>query len=88
MQNFQLARRRFLTAASLGLSGLALSGCDAFDFLQDRDDRVRNFLEGANDLTYRAQRLLAGRDSLAQEYSETRPTRRCSPTTSPTGGWK
>ncbi|MGF7006780.1 molybdopterin-binding protein [Aminobacter sp. BE322] len=71
MQNFQLARRRFLTAASLGLSGLALSGCDAFDFLQDRDDRVRNFLEGANDLTYRAQRLLAGRDSLAQEYSET-----------------
>ncbi|MEO5324191.1 molybdopterin-binding protein [Mesorhizobium sp. CC13] len=70
MPKFQLARRRFLTAASLGLSGLALSGCDAFDFLQDRDNGVRNFLEGTNDLTYRAQRLLAGRDSLAQEYSE------------------
>ena len=70
MPQFQLSRRRLLTAASLGLSGLALSGCDAFDFLQDRDDRVRDFLEGANGLTYRAQRLLTGRDSLAQEYSE------------------
>ena len=31
---------------------------------------MRNFLEGANDLTYRVQRLLAGRDALAQEFSE------------------
>ncbi len=28
---FQISRRKFLTAASLGLSGIALSGCDAFD---------------------------------------------------------
>ncbi|KQU75879.1 molybdopterin oxidoreductase [Aminobacter sp. DSM 101952] len=70
MPKFQLNRRRFLTAASLGISGMALSGCDAFDFLQDRDNGVRNVLEGANGLTYRAQRLLAGRASLAQEFSE------------------
>ena len=50
--------------------GLLTSGCDAFDFLGDRDDPVRNVLESANDLTYRVQRLLAGRDALAQEFSE------------------
>jgi len=70
MPKFQISRRRFLTAASLGIWGAALSGCDAFDFLQDRDNGVRNALEGANGLTYRAQRLIAGRASLAQEFSE------------------
>ena len=65
-----LATRRFLTAATLGASTVALSGCDAFDFLQDRDSSVRNFLTGANDLTYHAQRLIAGRNSLAQEFTE------------------
>lgn len=70
MPKFQISRRRFLTAASLGISGAALSGCDAFDFLQDRDNGVRNVLEGANGLTYRAQRLIAGHASLAQEFSE------------------
>ncbi|GAA2822317.1 DMSO/TMAO reductase YedYZ molybdopterin-dependent catalytic subunit [Aminobacter aminovorans] len=70
MPKFQLNRRRFLTTATLGASTLALSGCDAFDFLADRDNGVRNVLEGANDLTYRVQRLLAGRDSLAQEFTE------------------
>ncbi|WP_269929901.1 molybdopterin-binding protein [Aminobacter sp. HY435] len=70
MAGFQLTRRRFLTATSLGLSGAVLSGCDAFDFLQDRDSAARSVLESANDLTYRAQRLIAGRNSLAQEYTE------------------
>ncbi|CAN7401385.1 molybdopterin-binding protein [Aminobacter sp. LjRoot7] len=70
MPKFQLNRRRFLTAATLGASTVALSGCDAFDFLADRDNGVRNVLEGSNGLTYRVQRMLAGRDSLAQEFTE------------------
>lgn len=70
MPKFQLSRRGFLTSAALGASGLALSGCDAFDGLSNPDSKVRKFLEGANGLTYRAQRLLIGRDALAQEFSE------------------
>lgn len=70
MPKFEISRRRFLTAATLGISGVALSGCDGFDFLQDRDNGVRNFLASANNLTYHAQRLIAGRDALAQEFTE------------------
>ena len=69
MPKFKISRRKFLTASTLG-AGLFTSGCDAFDFLGDSDDPVRNVLESANDLTYRVQRLLAGRDALAQEFSE------------------
>jgi DMSO/TMAO reductase YedYZ molybdopterin-dependent catalytic subunit len=70
MQKFQLSRRKFLTSATVGISGIALSGCDALDGLSNSDNAVRNFLEGANSLTYRAQRLLTGREALAQEFSE------------------
>ena len=70
MQGFKISRRKFLTAASLGASGLVTAGCDVLDSLGDRDNALRNFMEGANDLTYRVQRLLAGRDALAQEFSE------------------
>ncbi len=70
MKKFQISRRGFLTSAALGASGLALSGCDAFDSLSSTDNQVRGVLEGANNLTYRVQRLLAGRDSLAQEFTE------------------
>jgi len=69
MAKFQLNRRKFLTAASLGASGLALSGCDAFDGHLGMGDGLRSFLEGANDLTHRAQRLLT-RDTLAPEFTE------------------
>jgi DMSO/TMAO reductase YedYZ molybdopterin-dependent catalytic subunit len=69
MAKFQLNRRKFLTAASLGTSGLLLSGCDAFDSHLGMGDSLRSFLEGANDLTHRAQRLLT-RDTLAPEFSE------------------
>lgn len=69
MPKFMISRRKFLTASTVG-AGLFTAGCDAFDFLGDSDNSVRNVLEGANDLTYRAQRLLAGRDALAQEFSE------------------
>jgi DMSO/TMAO reductase YedYZ molybdopterin-dependent catalytic subunit len=65
-----LNRRRLLTAAALGASGLALPGCDAFDGLLASGNGVRGVLAGANALTYRAQRWLVGADALAQEFSE------------------
>jgi DMSO/TMAO reductase YedYZ molybdopterin-dependent catalytic subunit len=69
MPNFTITRRKFLAASSVG-AGLLTAGCDAFDFLGDSDNSVRNVMERANDLTWRVQRLLAGRDALAQEFSE------------------
>jgi DMSO/TMAO reductase YedYZ molybdopterin-dependent catalytic subunit len=65
-----LGRRRFLTAATVGVSGLALTGCDAFDGFLANDHAVRNTLEKANNLTYRVQRMLLGENSLAQEFTE------------------
>lgn len=65
-----LGRRRFLTAASVGISGLALTGCDAFDSLLIGDHAVRQTLEKANNLTYRVHRMLLGENSLAQEFTE------------------
>lgn len=70
MAQFTPNRRRFLTGATLGASTIALSGCEAFDFLGDRDNAVRGVLESANDLTYRVQRLLGGGYTMAQEFSE------------------
>jgi DMSO/TMAO reductase YedYZ molybdopterin-dependent catalytic subunit len=65
----RLSRRSFLTGSAVGLSGVALSGCDALDFVADRDSKVRNVLEGANSLTYRMQRLLMSADRLAPEFT-------------------
>jgi DMSO/TMAO reductase YedYZ molybdopterin-dependent catalytic subunit len=62
-------RRRFLTAASLGGSALALSGCKVLDGLTQRDHPLRNVMEAANGLTYRTQRLLGG-DALAPEFTQ------------------
>ena len=70
MAKFQISRRKFLTRAGLGVSGIMLSGCDAFDSQLGMGDGLRNFLESANSLTYRMQRLLAGRDALAPEFTE------------------
>jgi DMSO/TMAO reductase YedYZ molybdopterin-dependent catalytic subunit len=67
---FRISRRKFLTSAAAAASGLALSGCDAFDQLIDSDNAVRNIMERANSLTYRVQRLLVDRDALAQEFTE------------------
>lgn len=69
MGKFQINRRHFLTSAALGGSGLLLGGCDIFDDL-GRDSTVRSVLASANDLTYRAQRLVTSRDALAQEFTE------------------
>ena len=70
MQKFRINRRSFLTSAALGGSTLALSGCDVFDGLSNPDHGLRNFFEGANNLTYRVQRLLGGGYTLAQEFTE------------------
>lgn len=69
MARFRISRRGFLTGAALSASTVALSGCDVLDGLV-RDSNVRGVLESANGLTYRAQRLVAGRDSLAQEFTK------------------
>lgn len=69
MSRLIVNRRRFmLGSAALG-SGLALSGCNQFDFLGDRSNSVRQALEQANVLTYRAQRALIGDAVLAREYA-------------------
>jgi DMSO/TMAO reductase YedYZ molybdopterin-dependent catalytic subunit len=85
MAKFTISRRIFLTSATIAGSGLMLSGCDVFDALGDRDNAVRNFIEGANDLTYKAQRLLVGREALAREYpkSEIRQPQRPNGSTDP-----
>jgi hypothetical protein len=64
-----ISRRHFI-GASAAASGLMLSGCDGIDQLSNTDNAVRKVLASANQLTYRAQRLLLGNDWLAPEYSE------------------
>ena len=69
MAKVLINRRKFLTTASIGASGFLLGGCDAFDDHLGVGNGLRSFLEGANSLTHRAQRLLT-RDALAPEFSE------------------
>lgn len=78
----RLDRRRFLTGLGLA-STLPLSGC--FDPLVASDSAARDVLEKANDLTYRAQRLLLRSDQLAPEFaaSEIRQPMRPNGTVSP-----
>ena len=53
------------------LGGMVLSGCDVFDGLSSSDSAVCAMSsKSANDLTYRVQRLLAGGNALAQEFTE------------------
>lgn len=70
MSRILLTRRRLLGLGAVGASSLLLGGCDQFDFLGQSDSSARAFFERANDLTYRAQRLLIREGALAQEYSE------------------
>ncbi len=65
-----LNRRRLLGLGAASASSLVLAGCNQFDFLTQRDNPVRDFLERANELTYAAQRALVGEQVLAREYSE------------------
>lgn len=70
MSKLLLSRRKLLGVGAASASSLILAGCDQFDFLGRRDDPLRDFLEGANDLTYAVQRGLIGDQVLAREYSE------------------
>ena len=71
MAKFMMNRRRLLGVGAASASSLVLAGCDQFNFLGTRDNQVRNFMEGANALTYEVQRATIGVDTLAREYAET-----------------
>lgn len=81
-----ITRRNFLRSSALAGTGLVLAGCDQFDFLGSRDNPVRQAMERANVLTYRAQRALIGDQKLARTYaaSEIRQGQRPNGSTDPT----
>ncbi|HLV84901.1 MAG TPA: molybdopterin-dependent oxidoreductase [Devosia sp.] len=81
-----ITRRNFLRSSALAGTGLVLAGCDQFDFLGSRDNPVRQAMERANVLTYRAQRALIGDQTLARTYaaSEIRQGQRPNGSTDPT----
>jgi DMSO/TMAO reductase YedYZ molybdopterin-dependent catalytic subunit len=70
MSKLIVSRRKFLTFSGAAASSLVLAGCDQFDFLGQRDNPTRDFIERANTLTYQVQRMIAGEQSLARTYSE------------------
>ncbi len=70
MSKLVLSRRSVLRAGLASSLALPLAGCSAFDFLQNRNNAMRDFLIGMNNLTYRAQRLLLSSDQLAPEFTE------------------
>ena len=85
MAELILNRRRLLGFGAAGASSLILAGCDQFDFLAQRDNQVRDFLERANELTYAAQRALVPQQALAREFaaSEIRQGQRPNGSTDP-----
>ncbi len=62
-------RRAFLRNGLIGTSVAALSGCKVLDGLSDADGALRRTFAATNGLTYRAQRLIGGGHTLAQEFS-------------------
>ena len=70
MRRPMISRRKLLGLGAASASSVVLSGCSQFDFLGQREDPIRDFLEGANDVTYRVQRALMGPRALAREYAE------------------
>ena len=81
-----ITRRNFLRSSAIAGSGLILAGCDQFDFLADKTGPGRQIMERANVLTYQAQRLIMGDQTLAREYSasEIRQGQRPNGSTDPT----
>jgi DMSO/TMAO reductase YedYZ molybdopterin-dependent catalytic subunit len=66
MKRFRSSRRQWLKQALAAGGALTLAGCDE---LAD-SPRVNAALGSAERWTYTAQRLILGRDALAQQYSE------------------
>lgn len=58
-------RRKFLTRLSVGASAAFLAGCDKIS----QSTGGQDFLKKGADLAYKVQRLIAGRNSLAPEFS-------------------
>jgi len=69
MSKLVLSRRSLLRAGLASVAALPLGGCEAFDFLRERDNAMREFMISMNNLTYKAQRLLLSADQLAPEFS-------------------
>lgn len=70
MRELVVSRRRLIGIGAASLTGVTLGGCDFFDSLSERDSKYRDIIGSANNLTYRVQRLLIGRNALAREYPE------------------
>jgi len=62
-----LTRRQMLLRGSAAFGGLLLAGCDRLS----NSPEFRRILYGAEDITYRGQRLLVGRQALAREFKQT-----------------
>lgn len=71
MSKLVLSRRSLLRAGLASAAAFPLGGCEAFDFLRERDNAMREFMIGMNKLTYKAQRLLQSADQLAPEFTTT-----------------
>jgi DMSO/TMAO reductase YedYZ molybdopterin-dependent catalytic subunit len=59
-----VSRRRILGTLAIGTGGLLVAGCDRIG----KTATAQKVFEGAENLTYRAQRLITSRDALAPEY--------------------
>jgi DMSO/TMAO reductase YedYZ molybdopterin-dependent catalytic subunit len=68
MSKLFLTRRNILRAGLASAAAFPLGGCEAFDFLRERDNAMREFMIKMNTLTYKAQRLLLSADQLAPEF--------------------
>jgi len=66
MSSRVLTRRQMLLRASSVFGGLLLAGCDRLTMAPS----FQRVLDSAESLTYRSQRLVVGRTTLAREFSE------------------
>jgi DMSO/TMAO reductase YedYZ molybdopterin-dependent catalytic subunit len=83
MTRFNVSRRGMISAGALGVSGLMLTGCNRLS----ASPSFRNFIGGAEDVTFASQRLLLAGQPLAREYkaSEISPIFKSNGTSMPGG---